>query len=186
MIAAGCGELAEKRFNKVSVGAILVCLAALAATPVFASRHSTRGVEIGNGSFLDSQTFATLGLQSLEGLDVYEGQSSLEFLAPPSDWFPQTRVRIEMYPAGFSSEQLIKSLLPSSQGWIGLTVGKALRFHRERMVAVHRHLFELQAYQDDKKIVVTLEGNKHKSAVYTALLSDLMDECDRAEADEAE
>lgn len=159
----GCGEFA-KRWG------FLFVLFTSATLPAFGSRYvdsTAKGVEIGNGSFLDSSYLKELGIDGVENLALEPGQSFRWEL--PEDCWPLTTLLVNVYAADRPSQEFFEKLLTKKDGWIGRTLGTAFGFYRERSIGRNKHELEVQAFENGRRIIATLAGNKEKSAYYSGL-----------------
>ncbi|MBY0372255.1 hypothetical protein K2X33_16360 [bacterium] len=169
MMSVGSGEFAVKRFISTLVVALVVSATA-SATPVFV--HPEGGFELGNGITLNPSDFSDQGLEVTQDFSQ-EFEMRFEVLAPADDCNPRSTLSVAVYPMPTTTEEDLKSMLPSKEGWIGSMVGKLARFHRELSLSRDRQRLELETFQGDQNIVVTLTGNKRKSAFYNSYAKDL-------------
>ncbi len=138
---------------------------------------SVSGFEVGNGS--GTENYRARLLESLEEVDRdYDGKVT-ELYAPASDCnSPRTRLRVDVFSIAASAEDAVRSILTST-GWVEFTAERAVGIHRETLLRKDGlSRLDMQVFREDKKFVIRLEGNKHKSKAYSALSTSLLEEVD--------
>lgn len=133
------------------------------------------GFEIGNGAYSQPNVEGNYTLRMVENYEARIDGKATEVLAPRSDGSnPRTRLKINVYPLALSAEQAVKNMIAAGKGWVEFSLGEIAGLHRETQVRKNWDKLEMYVFRKNEKFVISLEGDKKRSAAYAALADSLL------------